>query len=306
MDDITGTGQCSAALKLCVRIPAAPQIPLRMPDGGPLRHLQRLALSPGDRSPRREFRAHACITWRARDHEATGNAVRLCNHRRQHAKWTAHPGRRWRPDPSKPLRKPSQSLELGIALNNRSHEPAFRHDLEVQPPHLAGRAAHQPIAKPATAQPERHLGVVDGHGIAQQAVVGDGKAGRGVELKPVLIAVVAHAGSFSVSHCRLQERIDPTALLAMHLSAMLSEQGYRVVLGPFTSLSSATAALETAMPHAAALDVDLNGVMSFPVADALPGANVPFLWLSGIRAASFPDTIAPSPSCQKPLRFKHF
>jgi DNA-binding response OmpR family regulator len=50
------------------------------------------------------------------------------------------------------------------------------------------------------------------------------------------------------------------ALLAMHLSAMLSEQGYRV-LGP---LRPAIAALDAGMPDAAVLDIDLTGVMSFP------------------------------------------
>jgi DNA-binding response OmpR family regulator len=82
--------------------------------------------------------------------------------------------------------------------------------------------------------------------------------------------------------------VEDDALLAMHLSAILSEQGYRV-LGPFTSLRSATAALEAGMPDAAVLDIDLNGVTSFPIADALTGANVPFLWLSGSSRSLLPE-----------------
>ena len=46
-------------------------------------------------------------------------------------------------------------------------------------------------------------------------------------------------------------------------------------------------ALDRQIPAAAILDVDLNGTMSFPVADALTGANVPFLWFSG----SSPDIL---------------
>jgi DNA-binding response OmpR family regulator len=82
--------------------------------------------------------------------------------------------------------------------------------------------------------------------------------------------------------------VEDDALLAMHLSAMLSEQGYRV-LGPFTSLRPALAALEAGMPDAAVLDIDLNGVMSFPISDALAGANVPFLWLSGSSRSMLPE-----------------
>jgi hypothetical protein len=68
-----------------------PQIPLRMSDRGPLRHLQRLALSPGDRSPRLKVPAHACVAGPARDPEAARNAIHFCDHR-QHAKSTAHRG----------------------------------------------------------------------------------------------------------------------------------------------------------------------------------------------------------------------
>ena len=59
-DDITGTGQCRAALDLCVGIPAEQQAALRMPEGRPLRHLQRLAL------PHRDRAAHGQVHARAR------------------------------------------------------------------------------------------------------------------------------------------------------------------------------------------------------------------------------------------------
>lgn len=92
--------------------------------------------------------------------------------------------------------------------------------------------------------------------------------------------------------------VEDDALVAMHVSAMLSEQGYRV-LGPFTSLSAAVAGLESQMPHAAVLDIDLNGVMSFPLADALAGANVPFLWLSGSSRSVLPQHLRAQPFLQK-------
>ena len=59
-DDITGTGQCRAALDLCVNIPAEQQAALRVSEGRALRHLQRLALPLRDRS------AHGRVHARAR------------------------------------------------------------------------------------------------------------------------------------------------------------------------------------------------------------------------------------------------
>jgi len=85
-----GSMQCGVAT-VC-QDSGAPQILLRMSGRGPLRHLQRLALSPGGRSPRLDVPAHACVAWPARNPETTGDPIHLCDHR-QHAKWPAHPGR---------------------------------------------------------------------------------------------------------------------------------------------------------------------------------------------------------------------
>ena len=53
------------------------------------------------------------------------------------------------------------------------------------------------------------------------------------------------------------------------------------MIGPCSSVERALQAMAALQPDAAILDIDLNGRMSFPVADALALRNVPFLWLCG-------------------------
>jgi hypothetical protein len=54
-------------------------------------------------------------------------------------------------------------------------------------------------------------------------------------------------------------------------------------------------------PDAAILDVDLDGHLSFPVADALALRNVPFLWLSGSSRDRLPEHYRVRPFVGKPL-----
>lgn len=75
-------------------------------------------------------------------------------------------------------------------------------------------------------------------------------------------------------------------LLGLDLASALGDAGF-AVLGPFATVDAALHAVGTSQPDIAILDIDLHGRMSFPVADALATANVPFLWLS----ASSPDVV---------------
>ena len=94
--------------------------------------------------------------------------------------------------------------------------------------------------------------------------------------------------------------VEDDALLAMDLSTTLCDHGYRPV-GPFASIAPAIDAVKHARPDAAVLDMDLNGVMSVPVADALASANVPFLWMSGSPAGILPVHHRVRPFLPKPV-----
>ena len=94
--------------------------------------------------------------------------------------------------------------------------------------------------------------------------------------------------------------VEDDALLGIHLADMLSHRGFQVI-GPCTSVEGALQAMAAHQPDAAILDIDLNGHMSFPVADALALLNVPFLWLSGSSPDTLPEHYRLRPFVSKPL-----
>lgn len=68
-------------------------------------------------------------------------------------------------------------------------------------------------------------------------------------------------------------------LVAWLLENMLVELGCMIV-GPAASVSQALAMIEANAIDVAVLDINLNGEMSYPVADALAGCDVPFVFVS--------------------------
>jgi DNA-binding response OmpR family regulator len=74
--------------------------------------------------------------------------------------------------------------------------------------------------------------------------------------------------------------VEDDALIALALEATLADAGCRIV-GPFPSVAAALRAIAQEPVDCALLDVNLGGEMTFPVADALTAADVPFVWLTG-------------------------
>ena len=73
--------------------------------------------------------------------------------------------------------------------------------------------------------------------------------------------------------------VEDDVLLALDLADTLRDAGL-TILGPFGTVDAALDAVRADRPAGAILDIDLKGILSFPVADALAAANVPFMWLS--------------------------
>jgi DNA-binding response OmpR family regulator len=74
--------------------------------------------------------------------------------------------------------------------------------------------------------------------------------------------------------------VEDEPLIAMMLAEMLAELGHEVV-GPARSVAEGLAALADGQPDMAVLDINLDGEMSFPLADALEAAGVPHLFATG-------------------------
>lgn len=88
-------------------------------------------------------------------------------------------------------------------------------------------------------------------------------------------------------------------MVAWMLTEMLEELGY-FVLGPATSVGEALTIIETKAIDAVVLDLNLNGEMSYPVADSLTARGVPFMLSTAYRQDRLPDAYRTLPILQKP------
>jgi DNA-binding response OmpR family regulator len=93
--------------------------------------------------------------------------------------------------------------------------------------------------------------------------------------------------------------VEDDILLALDLADALRGAGHEI-MGPFSSVDAALKGVNADRPQIAILDIDLNGHLSFPVADALARENVPFLWLSA-SSPIVPERYRAQPFLSKPF-----
>lgn len=72
------------------------------------------------------------------------------------------------------------------------------------------------------------------------------------------------------------------------------------VVGPVGNLGQALAAIEDTEMDAAVLDIDLQGVKSFAVADRLTALGVPYVFSTGYREDVLPKRFDRIARCEKP------
>jgi CheY-like chemotaxis protein len=82
---------------------------------------------------------------------------------------------------------------------------------------------------------------------------------------------------------------------------MLADLGCAVV-GPASSVNQALAMIDAEAIDAAVLDVNLNGQMSYPIADALAARGVPFVFSTGYNKDTLLDGYRTFPVLQKPIQ----
>jgi CheY-like chemotaxis protein len=90
------------------------------------------------------------------------------------------------------------------------------------------------------------------------------------------------------------------AIVAMEIEDVLREAGCEV-LGPVVSLQSALALLEQTMPDIAILDVNLEGALSFPLAESLRARGIPVILATGYMGRSLPVEWQQTPLLSKPF-----
>jgi CheY-like chemotaxis protein len=94
--------------------------------------------------------------------------------------------------------------------------------------------------------------------------------------------------------------VEDEMLVAWLLEDMLADLGYAIV-GPASSVNQALAMIDAEVIDAAVLDVNLNGQMSYPIADVLAARSVPFVFSTGYDKDTLLDGYRIFPVLQKPF-----
>lgn len=95
--------------------------------------------------------------------------------------------------------------------------------------------------------------------------------------------------------------VEDEYLLAVDLVSALEDQGAQVI-GPAPSVDAALDIIDGGEPlDGAVLDLNLQGEMAFPVADALLDREIPFVFATGYDQADIPRRYHLTPRLEKPV-----
>lgn len=96
--------------------------------------------------------------------------------------------------------------------------------------------------------------------------------------------------------------IEDDFLVGETIFALLEDEGAQV-LGPIGSVDEALVVIaqQAGMLDGAVLDLNLHGVKSYPIADALAQRHVPFVFLTGYGRDALDEAHRGYPHCIKPV-----
>jgi CheY-like chemotaxis protein len=95
--------------------------------------------------------------------------------------------------------------------------------------------------------------------------------------------------------------VEDEMIVAWLFEDMLADLGCAVI-GPASSVNQALAMIEAEAIDAAVLDINLNGQMSYPIADALAARGVPFVFSTGYDKDTNARRYRTFPVLQKPIQ----
>jgi two-component sensor histidine kinase/CheY-like chemotaxis protein len=96
--------------------------------------------------------------------------------------------------------------------------------------------------------------------------------------------------------------VEDSTLAGLELCEILTEAGF-VAIGPATSVARGLAMLSENQIALAVLDVNMNGEMVFPVADALRQRKIPFVFVTGYGDDyAWPEHLRHAPQLRKPVQ----
>jgi DNA-binding NtrC family response regulator len=95
--------------------------------------------------------------------------------------------------------------------------------------------------------------------------------------------------------------VEDEMLVSLIVEDLLADEEC-IVIGPFDRVSTALEAAQTAQADVGLLDVNVNGVKVYPVAETLAKRDIPFLFLSGYGDSAIPANRPDWVACRKPFR----
>ncbi len=95
--------------------------------------------------------------------------------------------------------------------------------------------------------------------------------------------------------------VEDETMVAGMLQRMLGDLGYAVV-GPATAVNEAMEMIGSGGIDAAILDINLDGEMSYPIADELTNRGIPFVFSTGYGGEDLRDGYEGVPLLKKPFR----
>lgn len=105
----------------------------------------------------------------------------------------------------------------------------------------------------------------------------------------------------SFKDCRILV-VEDEYLIADDLCSVLMEAGAQV-LGPVPNVEDANSIIAAEQRiDCALLDINLNGMMVFDVADTLVAREVPFIFATGYDQWAIPERFAHVPRLEKPIK----
>jgi DNA-binding response OmpR family regulator len=95
--------------------------------------------------------------------------------------------------------------------------------------------------------------------------------------------------------------VEDEVMIRMMVADMVEELGHAVT-AEAGDVGSAAELAQTGLFDLAILDVNLNGKVSFPVADIIMRRRIPLIFASGYAADNYPATFCSTPKLQKPFQ----
>lgn len=94
--------------------------------------------------------------------------------------------------------------------------------------------------------------------------------------------------------------VEDDLLIGLEVKAALDDLGCDVI-GPIAAVTPAIDVARAKTLDAAVLDINLGRALSFPIADVLIAANVPFIFLTAYNRAVLPPPYSKRPVLSKPF-----